>query len=130
MKFNGWKDVLVLGLLLGMFIGLPAAWRHWRDQQAADVLVALAKPGDITMFSTTDCSVCASSKSWLNEHKVAYTECQTDVVDACAQRFAAIGGVGVPTMQVKGRVQTGFSPPWIAEVLAQANSSGSQTQSR
>lgn len=130
MKSFSRADLLVLAVLVFVFVGLPAAWRWHADERAARTLVALARPGDILMYSTQDCPACASAKGWLQSHGVTYTECATDIDETCARRFAALGGIGVPTLQVRGHVQAGFSPVWIADVLRQPAASGSQPQGR
>lgn len=113
-------DGIALAVIAALALGLPPLMRE-RAARAEDALgpriAAAARAGDILMFTTTDCPYCAKARAWLRQHGVPHAECPTDTQPACARRFAAIGGVGVPTMQVRGKVQVGFSAPDVARAL-------------
>jgi glutaredoxin len=78
------------------------------DASAAELsaLAASVKPGDVVMYSTTECPYCARAKSWLNQYGFAFTECNMSVSDLCQREFQSYGGVGTPYLVVHHGGQT------------------------
>ncbi|TAK79148.1 MAG: glutaredoxin family protein [Aquabacterium sp.] len=114
------RDGLVLAAIAVLALGLPPLLREYsaRSEDALGPRIAAAAlAGDIVMFTTTDCPYCAQARDWLRRHRVAHAECPTDTRADCAERFAALGGRGVPTLQVRGQVQMGFSAARVAAAL-------------
>jgi glutaredoxin len=78
---------------------------------AADLvqLAAATRPGDIVMYSTTDCPYCAQARSWLRENRFSFTECDAQVDEYCARKLAELQADGVPLMVVRGTaLEEGF----------------------
>lgn len=114
------RDWGVLAALLVIAAGGTMLMREHREAADAELavhLAAAARPGDIEMFTTRTCPYCSRARSWLDAHRVPYTECNTDASAACAERFSRLGAVGVPTFLVRGQVQTGFQPQRLARAL-------------
>lgn len=114
------RDWLVLAAIAILALGLPPLLREQgarAEEALGPHIAAAAGAGDIVMFTTTDCPYCAQARDWLQRHRVAHAECPTDTRADCAERFAALGGRGVPTLQVRGQVQMGFSVPRVAAAL-------------
>jgi len=110
MKQQGidWRS---LGGLVAVVVVVWAvsAWaRHANEQTLGVHLAARARPGDIEMLSSTTCAVCKRAREWFTRHRVPFAECFVETDAQCAQRFAALGGVGTPTFVVRGQRIVGF----------------------
>lgn len=99
--------------------GAGAATRHYHEHRLAERL-AHARPGDIVMYTTTECPYCARARHWFDEHRVTFTECNLSVSQVCRQAYARLAARGVPTFVVHGQVRSGFDPAWIASALPPA----------
>lgn len=72
-------------------------------------LAATVKPGDIVVYSTSTCSSCAQTKSWLGSNGFAYTECDVEREARCDREFSQLHGQAVPLLVVRGkRMSEGF----------------------
>ena len=80
-------------------------------------MVALARPGDIQMLSSTTCVFCAAARRWMTDQRVPFAECFIERDTDCAARYRALGGRGTPTMLVRGQMQLGFSPQQVLDAL-------------
>ncbi|WKB54240.1 glutaredoxin family protein [Eleftheria terrae] len=109
----------LLGLLLTAWAVLWAVQlaQNGADREAASVLAEQARPGDIVMYTTSDCPYCAKARAWLQAHEVSHTECNIERSPACRQAFEALRSAGVPTLVVKGRRQVGFDPQRLARAF-------------
>ena len=106
--------LVVLVLVVG---GAAEWWREHQAQQLGRELAQLARPGDITMVSSTTCVFCTRARQFMTGQQVPFTECFIETDTACAQHYQALGASGTPTMLVRGQVQLGFSPAAVREVL-------------
>lgn len=77
-----------------------------------------AKAGDIYVYSATTCGTCRKAKLWMRYHGIPYESCEIDVDADCQRRFQALGGIGTPTMVVRGQTLTGFRTELIAQLVA------------
>jgi len=111
------RALLGLALLVAAVAGAQQWWAAHRRGDVGSAVAALARPGDIHMISSDDCSICVVARRWFNTHGVAYTECSIERDAACAARFAALGSPGTPVLLVRGQRQLGFSPPAVAGAL-------------
>lgn len=81
------------------------------DLSAAELsaLAATVKPGEVVMYSTTECTYCAQAKGWLNQNGFAFTECNMSVNPQCEREFLSYGGNGTPYLVVRGQhMKDGF----------------------
>ena len=69
-------------------------------------LAATVKPGDVVMYSTTECVYCAQAKGWLNQYGFAFTECNMSVESRCESEFKSYGGNGTPYLVVQRNGKT------------------------
>lgn len=83
-------------------------WGRQREAASGAELAALARPGDIRMLSSVTCVFCVAARRWLDEHRVAYTECFIERDAACAADYQATLARGTPTLLVRGQAQLGF----------------------
>ena len=119
----------------GKLILLAAlAWGGWYAQQAwralpqaaaeptVDDLSALAstvRPGEVVMYTTTECVYCAQAKSWLSGYGFAFKECNMSIQPACEREFLAYGANGTPFLLVRGQqMKNGFDSDEFLQLLA------------
>ncbi len=109
----------LLGLAL-LVAAVAGAQQWWVAHQRADVgsaVAALARPGDIHMLSSDDCSICVVARRWFTAHGVAYTECSIERDAACRADFEARRAPGTPVLLVRGVPQLGFNPERLRAAL-------------
>jgi len=103
MRWGIW--LLIAAVLFG-------GWRLMRASEPSTEdlaqLAATVQPGDVLIYTTTDCQYCAQAKAWMNQYGFAYTECDAQVRADCARELEALGS-GVPYLIVRGRhMKDGF----------------------
>lgn len=82
------------------------------------LLAAGVKPGDVTMYTTTECPYCAQTKDWLRQYGFAFAECDAQARPECASELHAHGGMGVPFLMVKGAaMKNGFDSDEFVALL-------------
>lgn len=72
----------------------------------------------ITVYTTPTCAYCKMAKAFLKEHNLAYEE--RDVAADAAAREEMIkksGQMGVPVIEVDGRIIAGFNKTGLANLL-------------
>lgn len=88
----------------------PVEVRDW-----AAVIRKKAPPGPpeadrITMYSTDWCPHCKNARNYFNEKGIRFTEYNVETSEAGRKEYEALGGGGVPVIQVGSKVMRGFSP--------------------
>ncbi|MFA7201411.1 MAG: glutaredoxin domain-containing protein [Candidatus Paceibacterota bacterium] len=72
----------------------------------------------ITIYSTTFCSYCKLAKAYLDEKKVSYKEVNVQEDDAAAaEMIRKSGQMGVPVLDIDGKIIVGFDRGAIDEAL-------------
>ena len=85
-------------------------------------LAASVNPGEVTLYTTTDCPYCAEAKRWLNQYGFAYSECDAQVRERCADDLQALGALGVPFLRVRGKsMKDGFDSDEFVALLRAAS---------
>ncbi|AKJ30528.1 glutaredoxin family protein [Caldimonas brevitalea] len=107
-----------LGLFAALVLAAVGLAQHWQERATVQVLTQQARPGDIVMYTTTECPYCAQARRWMTQRDVPYTECNISVSPACQQAYEQLRAVGVPTLVVKGQRQTGFDAERVARAVA------------
>lgn len=123
-----WRQWLVPGLVIALaYLGLQ--W--WQGRQADGVgqqLAAVARPGDILMYSTDTCVYCHRAMAQMDRWAVPYAVCDIDRNATCAQTYRQAGAPGTPLMKVKEQWQLGFSAEGVLAALQRQQ--GSEPQGR
>lgn len=73
----------------------------------------------VTIFTTPTCVYCKMSKEFFKEHNVQYEE--KNVAEDAAARDLMIqksGQMGVPVIDIDGKIVVGFDKPKLSELLA------------
>ncbi len=92
-------------------------------RSSMQALADTVRPGDVTMYSTTECGYCTQAKSWLNQYGFAFTECNMSNVERCDTEFRELGGTGTPFLVVQRgektyRMRNGFNSEEFLALLA------------
>lgn len=79
-------------------------------------MVSMAKK--ITIFTTPTCVYCKMAKEFFKEHNLAYEEknVATDA-EAREQMIARSGQMGVPVIDIEGKIVIGFDQDRMRELL-------------
>jgi glutaredoxin len=81
-------------------------------------LAAGVRPGEVVMYSTTECVYCAQAKSWLNQYGFAFDECNMSVSARCESEFRSYHGNGTPYLVVRGQhMKDGFDSDEFVALL-------------
>jgi len=114
-------------LSLLVVIGLTAlaswAWRSHVAAQDGELLAARVKPGDIRMISSETCPYCLAARRWMTQQSVPFKECFIERDAQCRADYQALGGIGTPTLVVRGQTVLGFDRARIIEIFKQAEPS-------
>jgi glutaredoxin len=107
-------------LLLG--ISTASSWwvRH-KQEEAGEQVAALARAGDIQMYSSVTCGVCVEARQWFNQNQIAFNECLIEKDAACRSSFERSGAMGTPLIVVRGQPQAGFNRAQVLRALQGAS---------
>lgn len=72
----------------------------------------------ITIYTTPACVYCKLAKAFFKEHNLAYEEYNVSANEAARDRMIAKSGqMGVPVIEVDGRILTGFDKDGLSSLL-------------
>lgn len=74
-------------------------------------------PGELTMLVREDCVYCHRARAWLAAERIPFRECDIERDSACARQYAELRAPGTPVFLVRGRVQLGWSPQALADLI-------------
>lgn len=72
----------------------------------------------VLIYSTPSCPFCKMAKQYFNEHNISYTE--KDAMNDAAAREEMVkksGQMGVPVIDIDGKIIVGFDKPKLAALL-------------
>lgn len=103
-------------------IGLTALWIFMeRDTIKAyfdpPPNFAAAHQVPVVLYSTDWCGYCAKARQFLQENRIAFFEYDIEKSAEGHAQYRALGGRGVPVLQVNGHVIKGFNPDRIRQLL-------------
>ncbi len=72
----------------------------------------------ISVYSTPSCSYCTLAKDYFRKNKIAFTDYNvaTDM-DKANEMVKKSGQMGVPVLDINGRILVGFNPTEIERAL-------------
>ncbi|KQY88827.1 glutaredoxin family protein [Pelomonas sp. Root1444] len=106
-------------LLVVIAVTALASWA-WRSHVAAEdagLLAQRAKPGDIRMISSETCGWCTAARRWMQGAGVPFNECFIERDAQCLADYQALGGMGTPTLVVRGQTVLGFDRARMLDIL-------------
>ena len=72
----------------------------------------------VTLYSTPSCSYCRLAKDYLRKHKIPFSEYNVASNQAKADEMVRKSGqMGVPVLDINGRILVGFRPEAIEKAL-------------
>ena len=72
----------------------------------------------ITVYSTPSCSYCRLAKDYLRKHNIPFTDYNVASDKAKADEMVRKSGqMGVPVLDINGRVLVGFNPAEIEKAI-------------
>lgn len=72
----------------------------------------------ISIYTTPTCSYCTMAKNWFRENGIKYTEFNVATDRRRADEMVRKSGqMGVPVLDVNGRIIVGFDKPKIEQAL-------------
>jgi glutaredoxin-like YruB-family protein len=72
----------------------------------------------VTVYSTTWCPWCTRAKDFLKQNKVAFKDVNVENNPSAAQELAEKSGqMGVPVIEIDGKIIIGFNEPEIRKAL-------------
>lgn len=99
------------------------AWRSHVSSRDGEQLAARVQPGDIRMISSETCGWCTAARRWMKQEGIAFDECFIERDSQCQADYQALGGMGTPTLVVRGRTVLGLDRARILDILEQAEPS-------
>jgi glutaredoxin len=92
-------------------------WRSHVSAQDARQLAARVQPGDIRMISSQTCGWCTVARRWFKDEGIPFQECFLERDEQCRADYVARGGLGTPTLVVRGQTVVGFDRARMLEIL-------------
>ncbi|GAA3957172.1 glutaredoxin family protein [Allohahella marinimesophila] len=96
-------------------------YQHWDTVQ--ELLrpppAMAADPGEVILYATSWCSYCAQTRHLLDREGVEYLEYDIETSAEGLEKFKALGGRGVPVLQVDNSVVYGYSERKMKALLFQ-----------
>jgi glutaredoxin len=101
---------IIIGLLA---LGL---WLNWdRIDRFFDGAPAVTGSGEVILYSTSWCGYCAKTRELFEDKGIPYKEYDIEKSDEGRARYEALGGDGVPVIDVRGKIVHGFDRGEILE---------------
>ncbi len=111
------KELATVALLLAAVSLASWGWRAHVARQDGQALARLARPGDIRMISSETCGYCVAARRWMTAEGVPFSECLIERDAQCLADFEAAGGLGTPTLIVRGQRVIGFDRAGILAAM-------------
>ncbi|WP_263145125.1 glutaredoxin family protein [Pseudomonas sp. RIT-PI-AD] len=102
------KILLVLAALV--------IWQHWGRVEPLLGLgpaPAVARHGQVILYGTAWCGYCAKTRAFLAERGIPYLDLDIEASAEARRGYEALGGNGVPLVDVKGTLVRGYNPDAI-----------------
>lgn len=98
-----------------LILAVLATWQHW--DRIEPLLLGnserVASQGEVILYATSWCGYCAKTREFLGERGIAYTELDIEKSSEARRAYDALGGRGVPVLNVNGTVIHGYNPQGI-----------------
>ena len=99
--------------LIALLLAL-AVYQHWdRVQALLSPPSAGAQSGEVILYATEWCGYCAKARELLAADGISYREIDIEKDSAGRQAYQALGGRGVPLLDVRGQSVRGYNPEAI-----------------
>src|SRR5262245_4855157 len=96
------KLIVIAAVVVGVWFGLHRGGGHGFSSIGAAIsgdvseeelrrLAAGVHSGEVVIYTTTECQYCAQAKAWMKQYGFAFTECDAEVSNQCAQELQELG---------------------------------------
>lgn len=100
------KILLVLAAL--------ALWQNWgKIDRWLNPPQASNTSGEIVLYATSWCGYCAKTRELLQGDGIAYREVDIEKDAVGRRQYDAIGGRGIPVLDMRGQIIQGYNPTAI-----------------
>ena len=102
---------------LVVLIAALAIYQQWDRIKAiaAPAPEVVAGSAEVVLYSTAWCGYCTKARNFMNEKGIAFREEDIEKSASARQAYDALGGRGVPLLNVKGTLINGYDPQAIAK---------------
>ncbi len=84
---------------------------------AANVKVTDNQHDNVILYATSWCGYCKRTRAFFSENNIKYTEYDVEKSEVGRQQYEALGGQGVPVVDIKGTVIFGYSVKKMKTIL-------------
>ncbi len=88
---------------------------------AATIKVTNHQHEDVILYATAWCGYCKRTRAFFTENNIKFIEYDVEKSEEGQKRFEALGGKGVPVVDIKGTVIYGYSVKNMKTTLKQFN---------
>ncbi|MEE9332220.1 MAG: glutaredoxin family protein [Methylophilaceae bacterium] len=89
--------------------------------QAETVEISKIKHDNVILYATSWCGYCKKTRAFLAENDIEYIEYNIEESEKGRKQHKALGGNGVPTLDIKGTVIHGYSIKNMKYALKELN---------
>lgn len=104
------KKVLVL-------LAVLMVWQQWDRIEpllsTSNTPAVSTRPGEVVLYATSWCGYCAKTRTFLEQQNIPYRELDIEKSASARKAYDAHGGRGVPLIDVKGQLISGYNPQAI-----------------
>jgi mycoredoxin len=76
--------------------------------QAKTIQINEIKHNNVILYATTWCGYCKKTRAFLAENNISYIEYDVEKSEEGRKQLQALGGQGVPVLDIKGTVVLGY----------------------
>ncbi len=102
-------------------LALGAVFLFQYFSQAETIEISEIKHDNVILYATTWCGYCKKTRAFLAENNIKYIEYDIEESEEGRKQHQALGGKGVPVLDVKGTVVYGYSVKNMKLALTELN---------
>jgi mycoredoxin len=108
------KKIILLAAIAFLF-------QLFYQNEAPVAHAAEIKHDNVILYATTWCGYCKKTRAFLAKNNIQYTEYDVEESEEGRQQHKALGGNGVPVLDIKGTVIHGYSVEKMELTFKQLN---------
>jgi glutaredoxin len=91
------------------------------NKPVEDQTSTLAQQPEVILYATSWCGYCKQTRAFLDEQNISYTEYDIETSDEGRKQHAALGGGGVPVLQIGESVIHGYNKVAVLDAVKRAH---------
>ncbi|MFW5432410.1 MAG: glutaredoxin family protein [Methylophilaceae bacterium] len=96
-------------------------FQHFYTAGTPQVQAGEIKHNNVILYATSWCSYCKKTRAFLAKNNIKYTEYDVEKSEEGRKQHKALGGKGVPVLDIKGTVIYGYSVKNMESIFKQLN---------